>query len=92
MKNISQSSLANPQIYEGWGFEFRETKLIQGGEGEDHFIEVEVTQVFEGSKLKDQGVIVGDKIRVKITEDQLKSRFQEAAPPVKICRFLKNGH
>ena len=68
LNDISKSSLANPQIYEGWGFEFRETKLIQGGEGEDHFIEVEVTQVFEGSKLKDQGVNVGDKIRVQITE------------------------
>lgn len=71
LNDISQSNLANPQIYEGWGFEFRETKLIQ--EGEDYFIEVEVTQVFEGSKLKDQGVNVGDKIRVKITEVKSKS-------------------
>ncbi len=71
LKNISQSSLANPQIYEGWGFEFRETKLIK--EGEESFIEVEVTQVFEGSKLKDQGVNKGDKIRVKIEGQQFKN-------------------
>jgi len=70
LKNISQSSLANPQIYEGWGFEFRETKLIK--EGEESFIEVEVTEVFEGSKLTNK-VNVGDKIRVQITEGQLKS-------------------
>ena len=71
LNDISKSSLANPQIYEGWGFEFRETKLIK--EGEESFIEVEVTEVFEGSKLTEQGVNVGDKIRVKITEEQLKS-------------------
>ena len=75
LKNISQSSLANPQIYEGWGFGFKmnEGEPIKTIDGTTKYIEVEVTQVFEGSKLKDQGVNKGDKIRVQITEDQLQS-------------------
>lgn len=75
LKNIFQSSLANPQIYEGWGFGFKmnEGEPIKTIDGTTKYIEVEVTQVFEGSKLKDQGVNKGDKIRVQITEDQLQS-------------------
>ena len=71
LKDISESSLAEPQIYKGWGFRFEKPELFT--EGEKHFIEINVAEVFEGSKLKDLGVDVGNKIRVEISKEQAKN-------------------
>jgi len=68
LKDISKSSLAEPQIYKGWGFRFEKPELFI--EGEKHFIKIKVAEVFEGSRLEELGVEVGDTIRVEISKEQ----------------------